>query len=332
MEYYACNDPDCNFKTNNWGKLKSHLIKKHVMEDLKDAKKDAFVDFSITQDEFKGIQQSTSGIVNNEITSYSDDPTTRLKEVLEVNLGESPEIIKKVCRVFTLSPWLEQDLPGLERMLTAHFGTGKKLLIQNCLSQYSRSQYNSFQSDELSGSGMMTIYDSNNNPMRLPVDKGLIEAIRNKTIAETEFVKMQQLHEMGNSGNERISILEKENADLKQKFNDEKLAGMQKQIVELKDMLAHPADSKGVLDVAAEAGTDMKELLFAAGKEVKSTLEDGLSNIAQAVNKGKISSTDVFGDGISRTTEQIIAIMETENDLLEALPPDGQFPQRQHHG
>jgi hypothetical protein len=131
---------------------------------------------------------------------------------------------------------------------------------------------------------------------------------------------MQQLHEMGNSGNERISILEKENADLKQKLNDEKLAGMQKQIVELKDMLAHPADSKGVLDVAAEAGTDMKELLFAAGKEVKSTLEDGLSNIAAAVsNKGKIGQ-DIFGDGIQRSPEAIADIMESENALLACLP------------
>jgi hypothetical protein len=357
MEYYACNDSDCNFKTNNWGKLKSHLIKTHSREDLKDAKADAFVDFAITQDEFKGIQQSTGGSSNSEITSYSDEPSERLREVLEVNLGE-PETIKKVLKIFQLSPWLEKDLQALQAVLIANY-PGKKLQIGTCLSQYARSPYNgqtevSPEMSEIrrelanlkserekereekllsriaelekkleSGQGLkvMTIYDEKGNANVLPYDASYMEAM-----------KLQQMKQLFMSDdNSQLIMLQKQVADLTKALNDEKMTSMRKEIIELKELAAHPADGKGILEVAESAGTDVKDLLIAAGKEVKNTLEDGLSNIAAAVsNKGKIGQ-DPFNDGIQRTPEQIIGIMETENALLEALP-DGKLPQRQHNG
>ena len=148
-QYYQC--PECDYNNEKWGLFKGHLIKSHGRNDMKDAKATDFTEFLISGSDEK--KRSVSGSVNSTISAYSDEPSERLREVLEVNLPESPEIINKVCRVFLLSPWLEQDLPGLERMLTAHFGTGKKLLIQNCLSQYSRTPYSNNQADELGGSG-----------------------------------------------------------------------------------------------------------------------------------------------------------------------------------
>jgi hypothetical protein len=316
---YQC--PDCSFHNRNWFNFKTHLVKHAGHEDLKTAKKADFDEFLVNQDDTKkqDLKTNTANL-NSEIDlkSYSEEPSTRLREILEVNLPEFPDIIKKVCHVFALSPYLESDLPGLERLLTAHFGTGKKLLIQNCLSQYGRQPYTSQASEEL-GPGTMTIFDSNGNPMRLPVDKGLIEAIRNKTIAETEFVKMQQLREMGNPGNEVITALTKQVEDMRKQLYDEKIKNLEVRLKTAEELAANPETGKGVLDTVSEAGEDVKELLLGIGKEVKSSLEDGLGQIAKAVNHGK-EIDGGFGDGVIRTPEQIASIMETENLLLACLP------------
>ena len=325
MKYYGCNEDGCEFQTTRLGFLKGHLVKNHNRADLADAKAADLAEFEISEEEFKK-QDDQSDLVSGDpdIEVFSDEPATRLRQVLEVNLGE-PETIKKVCKIFALSPWMERDLSALEKMLVANFGVGKKLLVQNCLAQYSRQPYNNNnQSEDWGQGGLMTIYDSNNNPMRIPTDRGLIEALRNKAAAEARLVEFQSMREMmgnNNSGNSEIAALQKKVDDLVKALTDQKISRLEERVKLAEEAALHSTDGKGVLDVMSEAGADLREGAAEAGKELKESIDQGFATLSKMFSKNSVDP--IAQPLVTKSPERIAMILEAENHYMKSIHEPG---------
>jgi hypothetical protein len=74
-------------------------------------------------------------------------------------------------------------------------------------------------------------------------------------------------------------------------------------------------DGKGVLDVAQNAGQDLKEAAVALGKGIQDNIDKGIDSIREVITNKPTGSVNQ----VARSPQQIAAIMQGENDLLNSL-------------
>jgi hypothetical protein len=187
--------------------------------------------------------------------------------------------------------------------------------------------------ESLSGAGQtptMTIYDGAGNPMVLPYDRGFTEALRRKQEVETESLRTEQMVKMmmlnGGKPDQFEPILAQMKADreasnkkideLTKQMYDNQIAALKSEIKAAQDMAANSGgDGKGVLDVATEAGENLKEGAMAIAREVKESMDTGLTKIGEILtNRPPAPVTTV-----NRSPQDITAIIEEENALLGSL-------------
>ena len=187
--------------------------------------------------------------------------------------------------------------------------------------------------ESLSGAGQaptMTIYDGNGNPMVLPYDRSYMEAMRRKQEVETESLRTEQMVRMmslnGGKPDQFEPILAQMKADreaankkideLTKQMYDNQIAALKSEIKAAQDMAANSGgDGKGVLDVATEAGENLKEGAMAIAREVKESMDTGLTKIGEILtNRPPVPVTTV-----NRSPQDITAIIEEENALLGSL-------------
>jgi hypothetical protein len=176
----------------------------------------------------------------------------------------------------------------------------------------------------------MTIYDGAGNPMVLPYDRSYMEALRRKQEVETEASRTEQMVRMMslNHGkdNEFEPILAQMKADreaankkideLTKQMYDNQIAALKSEIKAAQDMATNSGgDGKGVLDVATEAGENLKEGAMAIAREVKESMDSGMNNLKEILTNRP--STPVTT--VNRSPQEITAIIEEENALLGSL-------------
>lgn len=170
MAYYKC--PDCimtfSDRPQSPGLLKGHLISSHGRDDLAQLGQGEyppeFKDYEISEETYNQLRADKAGRMEkpsagsekggyippvrasvpesksspfSSINEYVTEPVERLKQVLLVN-GGSTETVDRVCKVMALSPWLWGDYANLVETLVSHFGSTKRLWVQQCVSQYMR--------------------------------------------------------------------------------------------------------------------------------------------------------------------------------------------------
>jgi DNA-binding transcriptional MerR regulator len=178
---------------------------------------------------------------------------------------------------------------------------------------------------------MMIINDEQGHPMQVPYDRGFMAALTRKQEVEMESMRTEQMLRIMtmNSGGsdkteEMLAELKKDRedsnkqiAELTKQLRDQQLNEMKAEIKAVREMAINPGtDGKGVLDVATEAGDNLKEGAMAIAREVKESVDSGLNKIGEILTNRPAAPVNA----VSRSPQEISAIMETENELLNLLP------------
>jgi hypothetical protein len=187
--------------------------------------------------------------------------------------------------------------------------------------------------ESLAGAGQastMTIYDSAGNPMVLPYDRGFTEALRRKQEVETESLRTEQMVRMmmlnGGKPDQFEPVLAQMKADreaankkideLTKQMYDNQIEALKHEIKAAQDMAANSGgDGKGVLDVATEAGENLKEGAMAIAREVKESLDNGMTNLKEILTNRPPAPANT----VVRSPQEISGIIEEENALLGSL-------------
>lgn len=167
--------------------------------------------------------------------------------------------------------------------------------------------------------------------MQVPYDRGFMAALTRKQEVEMESMRTEQMLRIMtmNSGGsdkteEMLAELKKDRedsnkqiAELTKQLRDQQLNEMKAEIKAVREMAINPGtDGKGVLDVATEAGDNLKEGAMAIAREVKESVDSGLNKIGEILTNRPAAPVNA----VSRSPQEISAIMETENELLNLLP------------
>jgi phage-related tail protein len=104
--------------------------------------------------------------------------------------------------------------------------------------------------------------------------------------------------------------------ELTKQMYDNQIAALKSEIKAAQDMATNSGgDGKGVLDVATEAGENLKEGAMAIAREVKESMDSGMNNLKEILTNRP--STPVTT--VNRSPQEITAIIEEENALLGSL-------------
>jgi hypothetical protein len=187
--------------------------------------------------------------------------------------------------------------------------------------------------ESLSGTGQtptMTIYDGAGNPMVLPYDRGFLEALKRKQEVETESIRNEQFVKMmmmnGGKKDDFEPILAQMKADretanrkideLTKQMYDSQIAALKTEIKAAQDMAASSGgDGKGILDVATDAGENLKEGAMAVAREIKESVDSGMNNIKEILTNRPPARVNT----VARSPQEISGIIEEENALLGSL-------------
>lgn len=176
----------------------------------------------------------------------------------------------------------------------------------------------------------MTIYDDKSNPMVLPYDRSFMAALQRKMDVEAEAVKTTQLMEIlkvrGGDDSKLTPILERLQKDqeaankrveeLKTALQDQRVQHLEERVAKAEELAASAGgDSKGILDLAAEAGADMRSGAAEAVTALKEGIDKTVERVTDAVKNRPTSSTPAA----NRSPDQIVGIMEAENQFLTAI-------------
>lgn len=180
------------------------------------------------------------------------------------------------------------------------------------------------------GSATMTILDDRGNPMVLPYDRSYMAALNRKAEVETDAIKTTQMIELfkgrGDGSDKYTLILEslkkeqeaanKRVEDLTKALNDQRIAHLEERIKAAEEMAGSMGgEGKGVLDLASEAGSDIKEGVQFAAEKLKETISEGFDK-ASSIMANRPAPVTIVNP---RTPEKIADIIDAENEFLSAI-------------
>lgn len=176
----------------------------------------------------------------------------------------------------------------------------------------------------------MTIYDDKGNPMVLPYDRSYMAALNRKAEVETEAIRTAQMIELfkGRGGGdekwqplleslkEEQKLANKRVEDLTKSLADQRIDHLEERVKAAEELAASSGgEGKGILEVASEAGADLKEGAADVVREVKGSVEHGIDTIREILTNRPVPPANAT----PRSPQEIADIMEAENTFLGTI-------------